>query len=595
MTAKHKDESGAYAILFAIMVIFLAGMGALVVDIGNAVARKSDVQGQADFAALAGARESDGNLTNPVPWVIVDKVRDYLNENHPRNRPCGTACVNSSQLVDCPPGANPDADPQPACFKNGEVRFANDGIQVHTPEEFVDYGLIEGVIPGWDGRFVQADATVGLFSPDFPMMPVYAVNPCDYGRQTITDPANGQVTPVEVPPLAYDSDTNNTDLTGVTPNQIDVNAPSVELTLTGSRWDSIRVGFFPSDGGAPVVATEFIDPANVVHPYDPPLAYTTNGNAGYSVRVTVPPAVASTEKVWYIRVFNGPPATGQWSPRNEAQPLRVGEPVLECDAGSNEGNFGTLKFERTDESSVNDQLAMNIADGLEAPLSLTKHLQWDSTGLCTDGISGAVVSDLPNPGLRKRTNCVDTDTGLPANAATAGLITGEHIGAPGSLVSSPTTGNCDPSNGSDELRVRIQNTNYDINNDVLTCFLTNTTTSLADITSRTYSGGEVLDLSLLDSPRFFLVPVLHVEPNNGGSNKYSIIDFRPAFLTDEAPTNSATKGNSNASAENGLHIENNGVTQIKVVFFHFDALPRDTEGDVIDYIGVGEPILRLID
>ena len=29
-------------------------------------------------------------------------------------------------------------------------------------------------------------------------------------------------------------------------------------------------------------------------------------------------------------------------------------------------------------------------------------------------------------------------------------------------------------------------------------------------------------------------PVLDVEPTSGGSTRYSIVDFRPAFLTDES-------------------------------------------------------------
>lgn len=589
MRRNKQEESGAYAVLFGLLVVVLVGISALAVDLGNAISRDADVQAQADFAALAGARESDGNLSGPVAAVIVDQVRDYLNDNHPLDQACGTECVNSAQLI------NGD-------LADGEVRYANGGIQVHTPFENVQYGLA-GVL-GTTDKDVQADATVGLFSPDFGMMPVYAVNPCDYGRQTITDPSNGHLVPPEVPPLSYPADTNETDLENVTPNQLDVNAPSVELTLTGRQWtNTVRVGFFPDDGGAPVVATQFIDSANIVHPHDPPLVpYTTTGNAQGSVRVVVPAAVAGSERVWYLRVFNLtspiPPADpnppGTWSLMSNAQPIRVGQAVLECDAGASDGNFGALRLVRSDTSSMIDELAKNMADGLERPLTLTKHLQWTSTGLCSHGDNQAVESDLPNPGQNPKTNCVDTDTGLPANAATAGLVTGEHIGVPGRLDADTTPG-CDPANGEAEATVTLNHTSYSINNDVLTCFLTDTTTSLADITSPTYSGGEVLDPSILDSPRFSLVPILHVEPNSGGSNRYSIVDFRPAFLTDEAPTITATKGNSNATTENGIYIDQNQVKQVKVVFFHFDALTLDTEGDVIDYIGVGEPILRLID
>ena len=124
-----------------------------------------------------------------------------------------------------------------------------------------------------------------------------------------------------------------------------------------------------------------------------------------------------------------------------------------------------------------------------------------------------------------------------------------------------------------------------INNDVLSCYLINGK-SLADITARNYSGDAVLDPSIYDSPRFFFVPVLQVEPSSGGSNRYSIIDFRPAFLTDEdvaahvdqgRPT-SPSPGSGNTSPGNGISIEQNQIKQMKVIFFNFDALPPSHGG-----------------
>lgn len=56
MARRQRNERGAYAVLFGIMVVVLMSIAALAVDIGNAVARKSDVQAQADFAALAAGR-----------------------------------------------------------------------------------------------------------------------------------------------------------------------------------------------------------------------------------------------------------------------------------------------------------------------------------------------------------------------------------------------------------------------------------------------------------------------------------------------------------------------------------------------------------
>ena len=65
MATPKRDERGAYALLTAILAIVLMSIAALAVDIGNAVARKSDVQGQADFAALAGAAQLGTQVEAP--------------------------------------------------------------------------------------------------------------------------------------------------------------------------------------------------------------------------------------------------------------------------------------------------------------------------------------------------------------------------------------------------------------------------------------------------------------------------------------------------------------------------------------------------
>jgi hypothetical protein len=104
----------------------------------------------------------------------------------------------------------------------------------------------------------------------------------------------------------------------------------------------------------------------------------------------------------------------------------------------------------------------------------------------------------------------------------------------------------------------------------------------------------VLDKSILASPRFFFVPVLKVQPTSGGSSKYGIIDFRPAFITDEQAISTAIKGSHTGTSDNGITIQGQDIKQLKVVFFNFDALPVDPGKNVMDYIGVGKPIIRLV-
>jgi len=607
--ARGRDERGAVAVIYALLAVVLVGMAAMAVDLGNGIARKSDVQGQADFAALAAAAQLSANMSGTVPASVVIEVRDQLNANRPLNDD-GTCrddapCVTTAELTD----GNID---------NGEVRYCSgtspagcrkSGLQVIGPAANVDFGFA-GVF-GVDDIDVQGNATVGLFSP-LGVMPVYAVSGCDYGNQTITDPPTGQTGPLTIPTLAYDTDTNDTTLdpASASPDTVAVLAlggDTVTFGLgNGGRYENVtNVGFFPSDGGAAIIIASFTHGTTTHTPTNPLTA-----NSG-TITVTLPAAVQSSQQVWYTRVLgdkttgSGPSAVvvPAWSAKTQAPAFRVGDPPLECAGTPSDGNFGVIKLERTDVTSVNDQLALNMATKLQEPTTLTTHAQADVTGLCADGINGAKVTELPNPGQQDGTNCVDTDTGLPASATTSGLVTGV-AGEPGRLVGHPTATGCNPTGGSSDRAMTFGNganaNTYQVNNDTLSCFLDNGTTSLQDITSSSYCPGAnntcpVFDEAIFESPRFFFVPVLSVTPVSGGSDRYSIVDFRPAFITDETVTTATIKGTHTASSDNGLTQDGDDIRSVKVIFFSIKALPNSTNGQVTTYLGVGPKIIRLID
>jgi hypothetical protein len=381
------------------------------------------------------------------------------------------------------------------------------------------------------------------------------------------------------------------------------------LWISATDWDKTwQIGFFPADGAPPIV----VGGADLRKTDDSPWDFPIVGGPS-TVELTVPATVSATEGLWYVRARGGRdelnPPTGpanKWSPGDEAVPIRVGDPNLECDPTHPGGNFGTLRLPRTDHPSLD--IPLNIAVGLEDPLNLVVHpwgrsqhltnTTWDGTCDPNDPDQDAVYSHgntlLPN------SNCVDTDPGLPANAATAGFITGPKDGATTlslGLLNKDTL--CDRNGGTARSpAVTIQGDDYYLNNDVLTCFLT-AGKSLADIGSPTYSGGPALTADVMKSPRFAWVPVLDeggaTGPDHGSSRTYSIVDYRPAFITDEQQSVSAVKGVSNATSENGIHIEGNDLKQIKVFFFNIDALPREGDLPLIDYLGVGDPIVHLID
>ena len=607
---RNRDERGATAIITAFMCVVLFGVAALSVDLGNAFARRTDTQTQADYGALAAARMQTETAKSgmTISAAMVDAVRDALNNNQPQDdkSTCWTTktCVTSAQLTD-------------SNLANGEIRFCSGttcgagyastvkGLQVIAPTNKVDYGFAN--LLGVDSGSVHAGALVNVFTAGQRVMPMYAVQGCDYGLQTLSDPATGHVlTPTVV--LAHNADANETkltadsqvvrDSTGAVVTTMVHNSTGNTLTFDASKWtDSRYIGFFRLDDTSPALVVRqnawWLSTDASQTNLNTGTGYTSN--PGRTVTLNIPDSIAQTEAIWYVRVFNGPDATGTWSPVNEALPIRVGEVVLECPGGSSSGNFGTLKFPRTDVPAGN-QIPANIALGLQSPLSPAVH-QWaidnpTLAGTCSNGVNGALTAPNGAVTLVSGVNCVDTDTGLAANAATEGLVQGGTYGK--GVLREDTTPGCDPTGGSGERTLPIHS-NPKINDDVLTCFFTDGTTSIADIAKESYSGGPVLDDSILRSPRFFYVPVLAVEPTSGGSNKYSIIDFRAAFLTNETATASAIKGSHTGTVENGVWVQGQDIKQIKVVFFNSDALPIDGDIPLIDYLGTGNRVIRLID
>jgi hypothetical protein len=607
---RRRDESGAVAVMFGLLAVMLMSVAALGVDIGNEVGRHTSTQSQADFAAFAAAQKMTATATagSVVSPTIAATVAAALNANQPQDDKAPTSsCVNNKNCVKA-------SDLTDGKKSNGELNYTNAGLQVTAPRHWVSFGMAR--IMGFQGAYVGATATVNIFSPGLRVLPMFAVLGCDYGLQTLADPANGHDTPT-TPTLAFNSETNNTqiipdlvvkDSSGNAVNSLVLNSTGNTVTVSAKKWDNTRyIGFFRGDDTTPSLIK--------LAPLVAPTAAPYSNNPQSTVTVNIPNAVTQTQTAWYVRVYDttGPgtgtddPTTvghtpGKWSDATQALGIRVGNAVLQCAQGSSDGNFGTLKLPRGGTPAAND-LPLNIAVGLQSPLSLTKHQQWQSdspAGKCFDGQNGAVTSPGNLGLLNKGTNCVGTDTGLAANDATQGLISGVS-GNKGLLTTASTKAGCAPDGTSANRAVTVTGPgggNFNIDNSTLTCYLTNTTTSLADIATSTYNKGAVLDKSIVDDPRFVWVPVVAVKPDCGSCSNYSIIDIRPGFITDQQPISGSVKNSTMAqnggTMENGVVISNNGLTSLKVVFFNIDAMPRDVNDNVIDYLGVGAPIVRLV-
>lgn len=621
MTVTRRNEDGVTAVVFGLCALLLFSLGAIAVDLGNTFARKRDVQAQADFAALSAGELLPATAASK-PQILA-RVVSYLNKNQPQTDGSAQACfvtkncVTATQMTD---GNDANGEVHYGHYNSATASWVvnNNQLTVLAPPAQVNFGLAN--VMGHSKAMVQATATVGIVVPANGVMPMYAAAGCDYGQQTLTDPANGQVglqaslnSPGDTLDLKLDSGATLTGSDpGLLPAQINVNSTG-SLTITkgqaGKALNKVNyVGFFRDlNQDNPNGLPSFV-----------PYAVPTTGKDGTGKSVTVaagqiPAIVTQYPSLWFVRLsehayYPVPPALptastaySQWTKANQALPLRVGDSIFaRCTSSTgakNDGNFGTLNLPRTDVNSA-DWLPANIAKGLQndaPPNKLTLAIYPPGSPApypqtCSSAQSYSVISTTTgNPTLKENTNCAGTDTGLTANTSTKGLITGVNGTIPGRLAdpAKPTT--CGPVGGP---TAPTPYAGIPLNNDTLACFLIpSTDKTLGDISTPGYAGPEVLDPLVYGSPRFFWVPVFNAQASHGTSSLYPIIDFRPAFLTDQPLTANKTNLPS-PTATNGLLVNNNGITAMTIIFFNINALPANADGSRPR--GPGEKIVHLI-
>ena len=47
--------------------------------------------------------------------------------------------------------------------------------------------------------------------------------------------------------------------------------------------------------------------------------------------------------------------------------------------------------------------------------------------------------------------------------------------------------------------------------------------------------------------------------------------------------------------DNGIYFHSNKIEQLDVIFFNVNTLPNETEDSLIDFLGIGRRIVRMID
>lgn len=584
MWRRPRDEEGQVALLVGLMSVVLMGAAAMTVDLGQAFNQHQDVQKDTDLAALAGVAGSNlpgttagacgyGPKASPADQAVKD-VAVHLVANAGDS---WEQTPTAARLADC----NLD---------NGEVLYGTVTtggggavltfdpylLTVISPDREVSFAFAP--VLGNDSTEVDAQATAAIRSPAVTSVPFYAFFGCDWGRQTIAQPNNGHADLTV--DLAFPDETNDATLSSLatepatTPARITVPAPDpAPLTINGTGLKAqnkpvMGLGFFEPGGGAPV--------------WVPAADFATHTDTAIRL-ADIPAAVTGVPGDWYVRVRTSDGWSSVYDNRGAllALPLIVGNPTLTCGQGSSDGNFGTLRlFPSWGGGATNTQIALNIAKGLEHTLAV--HPNPVATGLCSAGNSGTVV--WPNDG----TNCIATDPGMAAQAAQAGFI--EGVGSTRGRLANVQTGTGCAESGVPATTVL---SGYVINNDTLSCFLTDDTTNLGTISSSGYAGDPVLSAAIFNSPRFMLIPILQVQPTSGGSRTYQIIGFRPAFLTNQP--NSATRA-SPVSGDNGLTLDRHGdIESVQVRFINGNALPPMDAAGTTDYAGSGPRVIRLVD
>ncbi len=120
-----------------------------------------------------------------------------------------------------------------------------------------------------------------------------------------------------------------------------------------------------------------------------------------------------------------------------------------------------------------------------------------------------------------------------------------------------------------------------LNNDRLACYLTNGAT-IGQLLSNGQQS-EILDATIIQSPRFFFIPILNTLDRGTGQRDFPIVQFVPAFLDSN-------------DAGNGLSGPTNRIS-LEIATFSIDALPEfigDEGGNGIPYLGAGPRLVRLI-
>lgn len=595
------EQSGAVAIMVALMAVVLMLVAAMSVDLGNAWARGRSVQKQADLAAIGAGSllPMSPTSTGHTPADIAARAADLLNTNAAQ----GQVATTATDLLD-------------ADVSNGSLAFFDkDGstcvdkcprMRLTPPASWVEFGLA-GMVS--DGVSVVRSATVEVYSELPPMdkvVPLWLPYGCGYGpvdadtdqggptptvtlspdpaSSDTTEPTTEAATPIPITPLGTHTLTGTDPITVVAGGSVtisnytigDLDSNTAKASIRMVSPDGTRYIEYAASSSVPhgqltvqtfTVSTEVTDTPGTWSVYAMAQASGSGKAAEYSsnsLQLTVtgtPPTTAA------------PDPTD--SPSASASPTSV---PVGC-VGQDRGNFGQMASPRKD--SVNQEaLAMNMAVGLDhlvVPFDTQAHTPQKE---CADKngnnvIAGAQLDDASVDG----NNCIIADSGNDGPAFFQGLVTGIN-GHPGRIAAVNGTTRSTGCGQADTIVGGVT-----INNDVLSSYLKSGYT-LGDI-SGTAASPEMLDQEILNSPRFVWLPM--VLANDRAQQGYQpIIDYVAGFITDEV-------NGCDETASNGVTTSGNSLKSIRLFAFNKNALNVSDRSPNHHYNPtIGRALVRLI-
>ncbi len=215
----HRDESGVIAVLFAIMLVLMLSVVALVIDLGNARQERRAAQASADAAALAGGEAIESGMSTAngsIPWsTVVTQVKNYAKANDNIPTSAWVGCDDSYKLAYRPDSANGNS-----CISATTSSFpAPSSASLGNNVNYLRVRLPSSTVKSYFGKAVGAtDLTIGAAST---VKVVFTVT----ASQTTALAAGGPCALCILSPTGLSLDGQNGDVT-ITDGNVIVNSTS---------------------------------------------------------------------------------------------------------------------------------------------------------------------------------------------------------------------------------------------------------------------------------------------------------------------------------------------------------------------------------